>query len=115
MALGAEPAWICPTPTETALRTSMRRDSTAGHVHGDRGEGEGEVLGEVGAGGVPAAAGELDPEGVGGRGDRPDAGAHLAHVDRGSQWRARMRDVGQDALGDHVEGPPGIVSSPAGR
>ena len=111
--LVARPASTRPQTTLTPARGSSRRDSTAGQLGDELGQGEGEVLGEVGAAGVAAAAGEPDRQAVGGAGDRALAQADVADVDGRVAVEAEdPADVVEARRGPSARSaPPGMTSS----
>ena len=81
-------------------------------VDGDLRQREHQVLGQVRAGGVAAAAGKFDLDGVRSRRDGTDPGADLADSIRGSQCSARIRGTPSSTpCSMHACAPPGMVSS----
>ena len=100
----ADPARTTPQTRLAPARGSRRRDSAPGQLGDQLAERVGEVLGQVRAGGVPAAAGEPDRERVGGAGERADPQADLADVDGGVAVQAvDVPDAVEGAGGDHLE------------
>ena len=104
MTFWAPPACTLPHTSAAPARGSSRRDSAAGTLGDHLGQGEGEVLGQVRPGGVPAAAGEGDGDRVGGGGDGALAQADAGRRRRlGSQWtREDAVDAVEAAVGDDL-------------
>ena len=92
MTFDAPPAWTLPQTRAAPARGSTRRPSAVGHLGDDLGEREGEVLGPVRAGGVPAVALEGDLDTVGRRGHGSDEEPDLADVE------ARVAVQGEDLV-----------------
>ena len=81
----ADPARTTPHTRLAPARGSSRRDSAPGQLGDQLAEGVGQVLGQVRARGVPAAAGQPDRQRVGGAGQRADPQPDL----RRRRWRGR--------------------------